>query len=194
MYDAIVIGGGLAGSYVSRELAARGHSVIVLEQKGSLGEAVCCTGIVGKECLDTFPVSENIILRRANSASFFAPTGRGLRVQKKTTQAYILDRPAFDVELAREAQERGAEYLLNSRVCDIEVANGGIRVEADCPDKEYFEGKVAVIASGFGSKLPQRLGFGTSGDCSPGADRRTVVRRKRSVVHAPQWAAGLRFG
>ena len=63
MYDVAVVGGGPVGSYVAYKLAEMGHEVVVLEQKQRVGEQVCCTGIIGRECVNSFAVENNAILR-----------------------------------------------------------------------------------------------------------------------------------
>ncbi len=121
MYDVAVIGGGPVGSHVAYKLAGMGHEVVVLEQKKRLGEQVCCTGIISKECVDSFAVDDHVILRWVNSARLFSPSGRLLRLWRQEDQACILDRAAFDVAMAGRAQGRGVEYVLNSSVKNIEI-------------------------------------------------------------------------
>jgi len=170
LYDALIIGAGPAGSYIASKLATWGYKVLVFEQRERVGEAVCCTGIVGRECLDTFPFGKEAILREARSAKFFAPSGESLRLEKETTQAYIVDRFTFDSAIARKAQEEGAEYLLASQARDITIENEFVRVEVEIKKQGgNFEGKTAVIASGFGSKFSQRIGLGENGDFVMGA-------------------------
>lgn len=135
-----------------------------------MGEAACCTGILGKECLDAFPFGKEAILREARSARFFAPSGESLRVQKETPQAYIVDRSVFDSVIARRAQTQGADYLLDSQVRSIAIVRDLARLEVENGgQKANFEGKTVVIASGFGSQLPQSLGLGKSNDFVMGA-------------------------
>ena len=170
MYDALIVGAGPAGSYLASRLAAWGHSVLVFEQHRSIGKATCCTGIVGKECLDAFPIGKRAVVREARSAKFLAPSGECLNLAKETTQAYIVDRAAFDAELARSAQMQGAEYLLGSRVRSITTTKDLARVEVKRNGRIMdFEGKTAVIASGFRSKLTQGIGLGKNGDFVMGA-------------------------
>lgn len=170
LYDTLIVGAGPTGSYIANKLATWGHKVIVLEQRERVGEAACCTGILGKECLDAFPFGKEAILREARSARFFAPSGESLRVQKEEVQAYIVDRSVFDSVIARRAQAQGADYLLDSPVRDIATTENLVRVEAENGEqKANFEGKTVVIASGFGSQLPQSLGLGKSGDFVMGA-------------------------
>jgi len=159
LYDVVVVGAGPAGSYVAYKLAMVGYRVVVLERKERLGEPVCCTGIIGRECASLFGVDNSVILRQANSARLFSPSGRELRLCREETQAYIIDRAAFNVAMASRAQGRGAEYVLNSLVTNIEVKDDRVKVEAARQGKRLnFEARVVVIATGFGSRLTESLG------------------------------------
>ena len=167
----VVIGGGPAGSQVAYKLAGMGYGVVVVEQKARLGEAVCCTGIIGQECIDSLAIDDSVILRRANSARVFSPSGRLLRLWRQQPQASIVDRAAFNVALASRAQRKGVEYVLNSPVRGIEVGNDRVRVEVKSNDggAALFEARAVAIATGFGSKLTQGLGLGRVADFVIGA-------------------------
>jgi len=170
MYDVVVVGGGPIGSYTAGRLAEMGHSVLVLEKKSRAGQSVCCTGIVGLECVNTFNIEDRLILQKVNSASLFPPSGKPLLIRREEPQACILDRVAFDIAMAERAQEAGAEYLVNSRVMDISVTKEGVTVRVSGSDKNTeVQSKAAVIATGFAPSLLQRLGLGTYGDFTVGA-------------------------
>src|SRR4030042_1944636 len=100
MHDAIVVGGGPSGSQVARRLSEYGCQVLVLERKERAGEKVCCTGIIGRECIDTFGIDDKVILRKLNSATLFSPSGNTLHIYRKETQAGVLDRAAFAASMA----------------------------------------------------------------------------------------------
>ena len=173
----VVIGAGPVGSYVAYQLAGAGYGVVVLEQRERLGGKVCCTGIIGQECVSSFVVDDNVILRRVNSARLFSPSGRWLRLRRQETQAYIIDRAAFDIALASRAQGKRAEYALNSLVKDIEVRNDRVRVEVACQGEELiFEARAVIVATGFGSRLGERLGLGRVGDFVTGAQAEVETR------------------
>jgi len=87
MYDVIVIGAGIVGSYTARELARLGHSVAVLEKNPEPGYKTSCTGIISQACLDMLPGSRNVIQREARSATIYSPSGKHIRVERETTQA-----------------------------------------------------------------------------------------------------------
>ncbi|HEX73837.1 MAG TPA: NAD(P)/FAD-dependent oxidoreductase [Dehalococcoidia bacterium] len=165
MYDVAIVGGGPSGSYVAYKLAAMGYAVVVLEQKEKLGERVCCTGIISQECVESFAIDNNVILRQVNSARFFSPSGRLLRLWRQESQACIVDRAAFDVAVANRAQGKGAEYVLNCSVKDIESKDDRVNIEAILfGERLDFESRVVVIATGFGSKLSEGLGLGKASD------------------------------
>ncbi len=170
MYDAVVIGGGPIGSYTAGKLAETGHDVVVLERGPQAGTEVCCTGIVSQECVSAFNIDDSVILKKANSARLFSPSGNLLHVQREENQACILDRTAFDLMMANRAINKGAEYLPDRLVSRLENKDNRVEIEVfHHGEKTSIEARVAVIATGFGSKLTERLGMGITGDYVVGA-------------------------
>jgi digeranylgeranylglycerophospholipid reductase len=170
LHDVIVVGGGPIGSYMAYKLAEKGHRVMVLERKRWVGEKVCCTGIIGQECVNTFIIDDKVILRQVNSAGLFSPSGNRLSLWREKPQACILDRAAFDMAIAERAQRSGADYVFDYLVEDIAMERERVSVEASYQGKgARFEARAVVIASGFGSGLCERLGLGRFSDFAIGA-------------------------
>jgi digeranylgeranylglycerophospholipid reductase len=150
--------------------------VLVLDRKAAAGEEICCTGIVSRECLDEFGIDQSLVLRQAGSARLIMPSGKWLRFWRDDEVACILDRSALDLALANQAQEVGAEYSFDTRVSDIKHEDGGVRVRASCRGEDIsFDARTAVLATGFGSPLPGRLGLGGVRDIIFGAQAKVRV-------------------
>ncbi len=161
-YDVIVIGAGPAGSWAAYKLASLGHSVAVLEQKAAPGLDNCCTGIISTQCFDSFDITTEVILTKANSAKFFSPSGRCLRLDSKEVQAYVVDRASFDQAITAKAKASGASYFFSSRVTDIAIGDDGARIEAlSGGSTEAFGARAVLLASGYRPRLTEKLGLGT---------------------------------
>jgi len=168
--DVAVVGAGPVGNFIASQLSSLGYGVLVFESKKKVGGAVCCTGIIGKECFERFSLSGKAVLREVKSAKLFSPSGSLVRVERDEVQAYIVDRSTLDHSLAQRAQRAGARYFLGCRVKEIALRDSCVMVRTEQEGRrEDFRAKVVVIANGFGSRLPAMLGLGKIGDFAIGA-------------------------
>ncbi|MEA1872554.1 MAG: NAD(P)/FAD-dependent oxidoreductase [Chloroflexota bacterium] len=160
-YDVIVVGAGPAGSYIAHELASLGHDVAVFEKQSASRPNICCTGIISTECFQSLEPSTDGILTEVNSAKFFSPSGRCLRVQTENIQAYVVNRLLLDKAIASKAQSQGAQYFFSSPVIDIIPGRDSIQTETLCSGaREMFSARAVILANGFRPKLPRKLGLG----------------------------------
>lgn len=156
-----MVGAGPAGSYAAYELASAGHNVAVLEKKSASGLDVCCTGIVSTECFQALDPGPHTILTKVNSAKFFSPSGRCLRLETETVQAYVVNRLLLDKAIAFKAQSRGARYFFSAPVVNIIPGQENIQAEALCLGaRKTFTARAIVLANGFKPKLTQKLNMG----------------------------------
>ena len=161
MYDTIIIGAGPIGSYLAEKLAHHGYKTLVLDKKSDVGDDVCCTGIVGKECLDLLAIDDDLILRQVNSARFVAPSGKSIRLWRNDNVAFALDRPALNRALADRAKKAGVDYQLESLVTNIQIDSQAVRVQVSVEQKSISHlAQTTIIATGLDSRLPQKLGLG----------------------------------
>ncbi len=182
MYDVLVIGAGPVGSYTAELLASSGYRVAVVEQRDKRDGRSCCTGILGRECVELFPVPPDVILRTASSAVFFSPSGKRIRVCKEGPQAYIVNREALDTAWAGRAREQGAEFLLGYRALAARVTREGATVACEHDrTRAELRGRALVVASGFASGLTRQLGLGDPGDFVIGAQLDVDVQDTEEV-------------
>jgi len=161
LHDIIIVGAGPAGSRIAQRLSQLGYGVVVVERNLSLGDDICCTGILSQECLSAFSLDNGLVLRQASSAKFLAPSGEYLRLCRQSPVAAIIDRARLNVHLAEMAEASGAQYLFGAKASDISIQPDGVEVRVNGQAEEMvFKAKAAVIATGFGSTLPARLGLG----------------------------------
>lgn len=169
MYDVIVIGAGLSGSYTAFRLAELGYQVIVLEQKEEANDNTCCTGIISTECFISFNLDATIF-RQVNSAKFFAPCSQFTRLYRESPQAYIVDRASLDKSLKERAQANGADYLFSAPVIAVTPELDYASVTVDHQGKQrVLTAQAIVLACGFGCELPEKIGLGKIADSVFGA-------------------------
>jgi digeranylgeranylglycerophospholipid reductase len=143
------------------KLASSGHDVAIFEKKIAPGLNACCTGIISTECLQSLDIDVDVILTKVNSAKFFSPSGRCLRFQTETVQAYVVNRLLLDKALASKAQSLGVQYFFSSPVVDIIPGKDNIQVEILCfGAREIFSARAVVLANGLRPKFPRKLGLG----------------------------------
>lgn len=171
MYDVIIIGAGVTGSYAAGELARLGYHVGVLEKQQQPGLKTSCTGIVSRECLDMLQVDRSLIRNEARSARIFAPSGKCLRVEREDAQAYILDRPGLDRLMAHKARQNGAEFHFATPVNAIRRENQLVEVEANTlkSAKVLLKARCVIIACGAAGSLTQSAGLGRIREFAHGA-------------------------
>lgn len=160
-YQIAIIGAGPVGSRAAQRLADLGHRVVVLEKHERPGLKSSCTGIIGRECFERFGIDGSCVLQEARSAKIFAPSGDFITVARAETQAYVVDRSAFDRQMAGRAQGAGADYLFSTEVTDIGVTSRGVELRTLREgEPSVLRIDAAVIASGFASRLTERGGMG----------------------------------
>ena len=150
-WDAIIIGGGPAGSTVAKYAAKEGVKVLVIDSRDKIGSPLQCGELVPTnnqlrklcpyvpEIDDLFDLPEEAVSRRTTKMGLVTPSGKKLVYPFK---GKILNRPIHDESLVESAKKAGAKFLTKSKVVDIEdnivhLANGA-----------RFSGKIIVGCGG----------------------------------------------
>ncbi len=160
IYDAIVIGGGPAGSTAAAVIASSGQGVLLLE-KGHSPSAKLCGEFITPECTRVFKrlgVLDQIHAAKPqviNRMDFVAPDGRTVKIPIEwlTTSEGIalgLSRSRLDAILLERAAGLGVEVRHGAYVSPVlEISAGHRVVEANCNgERELFRGRIIIDASG----------------------------------------------
>lgn len=151
MYDAVVIGGGPAGSKAA-ELLAKDRDVLVLEEHSEPGVPVECAGLVTDEVIDLSGVRPDI-LNVLYGANVFFPGGGKISVKSGWPKANLIDRADLDRKLAWKAADAGAEYRYNEKYMGHSIGDRSV-VESD---KGKTECSLIIGADGHSSKVAMSL-------------------------------------
>jgi digeranylgeranylglycerophospholipid reductase len=164
MPDAIVVGGGPAGSFAALNLAKLGAKVIVFEEHEAIGVPSHCAGhlsIRSLRNLGLYPLPGKIVENTFSQANFYSPTGFKFSVHLATPVTCAVNRAAFDKHIADKAEAAGTRYCLNSRVQSLLMEDGVVKgVNVKQGDKEErVPAKIVVDAEGIASRLLRQTGL-----------------------------------
>ncbi len=167
--DVIVIGAGPSGSRVAQQLALQGHDVILVEKRQTLGEPVCCTGIVSPQCIADFEIDPDLVLHRFSGACIHSPSGEIIPIRRSTIQAVAIDRAAFDRRMTEKAQAAGTQLMLGTTANQLETWPDRVLVGISRNREQHeITARAVVIAAGLTQKFTERLGLGTITDFAVG--------------------------
>lgn len=155
--DVLVVGGGPAGLYAARRMAAAGFSVLVCEEHEEIGRPVHCTGVLSTSTFDEFPISRDPILNALDAVRFVSPGGLQVRYTPPRPEAVVIDRWRFDQRLAEQARVAGAEFRQGVRITVLDATGEGVTARGE---GLTVRARLAMVATGASYMLQRRFGLG----------------------------------
>lgn len=160
-YDVVVAGLGPAGAVALWHMARMGYRVVGVDLRN-------WNNLWGKPCGDAIgahhvteaglpPLPSSVIRNRVTAIDIYSP-GETTKY-RVTGEGYIIDRRAMGEWLLREAEEKGADVMLNTAILGPIVEDGkvtGIRVRRNGRVEEV-RGRLVIEATGFSRVIRTRL-------------------------------------
>lgn len=111
-YDVVVVGAGIAGPIVARNVAKAGFSVLLIDKKSAIGTPKQCAEGISKTVFEKYdiPYDRRFINREIYGAKLYSPSGYELELRYKEVSGVILERKVFDKMLAYYAAKAGADF------------------------------------------------------------------------------------
>ena len=183
-YEAIVIGAGPAGSTAAREIASRGHSVLLLD-RASFPRDKPCGGGVTVRCAALFPFDiTHVVEHVVTGAILSAPNAPVVTREAHAPLTYKTQRRRLDAFLVERAQEAGVEFRDAHAVRTItERADGVFEVRA--ANGDTHTARALIGADGANGVVGTFLGFEHPADAAV-----ALEGNLRFPDGIPQWLHG----
>lgn len=197
-FDAIVVGGGLAGSAAALTMAKAGLDVMLIERGKFCGSKNSSGGrIYGHSLERLIPnfAEEAPIERKITQERLSLMTEGGAlsfqynsdKLQNLKYPSYSVLRSKFDKWMAEKAEEAGVMLLEGFRVDQVLVDESGKATGVVCGDEE-FDADVIVLADGVNSLLAQQMGMKQE------LDPKDVAVGVKEVIYLGEDVINERFG
>ncbi|ASJ05759.1 geranylgeranyl reductase family protein [Thermococcus barossii] len=164
-YDVVVVGAGIAGPIVARNVAKAGFSVLLIDKKPAIGTPKQCAEGISIKVFEKYdiPYDRRFINREIYGAKLYSPSGYELELRYKEASGVILERKVFDKMLAYYAARAGADVLARTEALDVIRKDGkiaGIKAKHEDEPVEIYA-DVIVAADGVESTIARKAGINT---------------------------------
>ena len=146
-FDVVIAGGSIAGLTFAAEAAKRGLSVLVAEEHGEIGEPEKCDGLVSLHGLKQYshPPRPEVVQNEIVSGVIHSPLDKRLSIEAAALDVVVLDRSAYDNQVADEARANGAKIVTGARASGFLQVQDGVSVEVG---RETVAARYFVDATG----------------------------------------------
>jgi geranylgeranyl reductase len=178
LFDAVVIGGGPAGSTAAADLARRGRTVLLLDRAGRIKP---CGGAIPPRLVEEFQIPGSLLVARVTGARMVSPASQ--RVDMPIDGGYVgmVDREIFDEWLRERARLAGC-VRRRGVFESLRYDSDGTAVIKIKRDDAQIRARVVVGADGARSTVASQ--------CMPSVSRPPYVAAYHEIIRRPRGQAG----
>lgn len=179
IFDAVVVGGGPAGSVAAESLAKAGRSVLLLDRAGRIKP---CGGAIPPRLMRDYEIPDSLLCAKAQSARMISPSDRRVDMPIRGGFVGMVNRETFDEALRARAAAAGAVRRAGTFEA-LEPCDAGVTVSykpqgaAKDSAPERVRARTVIGADGARS--------GVAAAAIKGADRQRYVFAYHEIVRAP---------
>ena len=123
-YDVAVVGGGPVGGFVASIIADKGYTTLLIEEHNTIGKPLKCAGLITPRVFDLIPISKTqVVENEIYGAHIHSPSGDILTIGGDKKHALVINRPAFDQQILKQAEKKGADIRLGAKVVSAHKKN-----------------------------------------------------------------------
>ncbi|KOG55505.1 hyaluronate lyase [Streptomyces griseoflavus] len=162
VWDVVVVGAGPAGASAAYAAACTGRRVLLLEKAELPRYKTCGGGIIGPS-RDALPPGFDLPLRDRVHAVTFSLNGKLTRTRRSKHMLFgLINRPEFDAQLVKTAQDAGAELRTGVMVSRVEQHGSAVpdrrTVAVVLGDGEVVLARAVVGADGSAGRIGAHVG------------------------------------
>ncbi|MHA2283502.1 MAG: hypothetical protein ACXAC5_21890 [Promethearchaeota archaeon] len=158
-FDVCIIGGSIAGNYLSFLLSKTNLKIAVIEEHKKIGLPLQCAGIVSQKLNKIIQFPKEIILNRVKVAKIVAPQGKFIKISS-TEEPYIIDRVALDRFFYERVQNNeNIQYFIGEKFNSFKYIKRGnqnlLKIETS---GRFIESKLLIGCDGPLSSVAKSFG------------------------------------
>lgn len=148
--DVVVIGAGLAGLQCARSLASRGASVILIDRKSSVTDAIQTTGIFVRKTWEDFPLPDEQLGPGIRDVMLYSPSRRAHRLTAAHDEFRVGRMPWIYLYLLEQCAGAGVRWMPSTRFVSAQPLAEGTVVEIERAGgrREHLFARFVVGADG----------------------------------------------
>ena len=152
-FDAVIIGGGIAGSTTGRLISKHGHKVLIIEEHREIGKPLQCAGLVTPRIFKLVP-ENGCTLNEVRGAIIHSPGGQELKIDAGKTKALVIDRVRLDQNSMTAAVHAGCELRLGAKAISAKHKGKSVTTKLFQNGKTYsINSKLLIGADGVQSQV-----------------------------------------